>query len=189
VASAGTEHAQHGGVGGEPFAAPCPGDQLVIGMRALADDNFWGLGLNCGRLELIPGSSVVNVLPLDQLPLLGGSVEPAPPLLEFACPPQMVVTAAAWTLWQPFEAMQQVLKQLQLTCSELRLGADGQLELGPTVAVLPAGVVGESDSPVLQACDFPGAVSGFTGRSGGALDALATRCALLSVEPLPAELP
>ncbi|MEY2932982.1 MAG: hypothetical protein RL033_3731 [Pseudomonadota bacterium] len=174
-----------GGVGGSPFSAFCPSDQVLIGIRAVADDNLWGIGLNCGRLELSPSGAgyVVSVLPLDEFAVIaGGAVDPPPPLVEYACPPQMVVTALAWTLWQPFVDMQDIVKQVQLTCSELSVSPERQLRTGPTTAVFNAGTAG--DLPVSQACGERGAVSGLTGRSGGAIDALSTSCVTLSVEEL-----
>lgn len=182
--SAGVEQPLIGGLGGEPFGAVCRADQVLIGIRALVADDLWGLGVNCGSLELTPASNgyALNVLPLDQLSLFGGNgIQPTPPLVEYTCPAPMVVTAVSWTLWQPFvDPTQQVLKQMQLTCSELSLSADGQLRAGGTTALLAAGMVGQSDSPVLQTCGG-GVVSGFTGRSGGAIDALSTSCVSLSV--------
>ena len=50
-----------------------------------------------------------------------------------------------------------------------------------TTALLVAGMLGMSDSPVVQTCE-QGAVGGFTGRSGGAIDALSTSCVTLSIE-------
>ncbi|MEY2934132.1 MAG: hypothetical protein RL033_4881 [Pseudomonadota bacterium] len=182
----GAEQPLAGGIGGEPFGSLCREDQVLVGIRALVADDLWGLGLNCGRLELSPSNTgyAVKVLPLDQLSPFGGNgINPAPPLVEYSCPPQMVVTAASWTLWQPFVEMQQVVKQMQLTCSELTIGADRQLRPGPTTALLIAGMLGTSDSPVLQSCE-QGAVSGFTGRSGGAIDALSTSCVTLSIDLL-----
>lgn len=182
--SPGVEQPLAGGIGGEPFGSLCREDQVLVGIRALVADDLWGLGLNCGRLELSPSDTgyAVKVLPLDQLSPFGGNgIDPAPPLVEYSCPPQMVVTAVSWTLWQPFVAMQQVVKQMQLTCSELTIGADRQLRAGPTTALLIAGMLGQSDSPVLQTCE-QGVVGGFTGRSGGAIDALSTSCVTLSIE-------
>jgi hypothetical protein len=183
VSSSSVAQPEVGGIGGSPFSAFCPSDQVLIGIRAVADDNLWGLGLNCGRLQLSPSGAgyVVSVLPLDEFAVIaGGAIDPPPPLVEFACPPQMVVTALAWTLWQPFVDMQDIVKQVQLTCSELSVSPERQLRTGPASAVLSAGTAG--DSPVSQACGERGAVSGLTGRSGGAIDALSTSCVTLSVE-------
>jgi hypothetical protein len=179
--NAGPAQAEHGGIGGEPFSQLCPAEQVVIGIRAFADDNLWGLGLNCGQLQLSPSGDAISVLPLEELPVLGGGLEPVPPLIGLSCPPQMVVTAVGWSLWQPFTDQQQVVKQLQLTCSELLVGPERQLRQG-AAAVGAAGVVGDSTEPVLQSCGEQGAVSGFTGRSGAAIDALATSCVTLSLE-------
>lgn len=182
--SASVEQPLIGGYGGEPFGAVCREDQVLIGIRALAADDLWGVGVNCGSLELSSTSTgyALSVLPLDQLSLFGGNgVQPTPPLVEYSCPPRMVVSAVSWTLWQPFvDPTQQVLKQMQLTCSELSLVADGRLRAGGTTALLTAGMVGDSASPVLQTCG-EGVVNGFTGRSGGAIDALSTSCVSLSV--------
>lgn len=184
-ASAGSEQPMIGGEGGSPFGSVCREGQVVVGIRALGADDLWGLGVNCGRLELSPRGTGygLDVIPLDQLSLFGGNgLEPSPPIVEYSCPPQMVVTAVSWTLWQPFVGMQQVLKQMQLTCSELTVGPDGLLRAGTATALLAAGMVDETDSPVLQTCAEQGAVSGFTGRSGGAIDALSTNCVVLSVD-------
>lgn len=181
--SAGSAQPLLGGIGGQPFGAVCREDQVLIGIRALVADDLWGLGVNCGSLELSPSGAgyTLTVLPLDQLSLFGGNgIQPTPPLVEYSCPPPMVVTAVSWTLWQPFVDLQQVIKQMQLTCSELSVGADRQLRAGATTALLAAGMVGESSSPAQQTCS-EGAVSGFTGRSGGAIDALSTHCVALSV--------
>lgn len=181
--SASTELPLIGGIGGEPFGSVCREDQVLIGVRALGADDLWGLGVNCGRLQLSPTSAgyAVDVLPLDQLSLFGGDgIQPTPPLVEYSCPRPMVVTAVSWTLWQPFVDLQQVVKQMQLTCTELSVGPDRQLRAGPATALLSAGMVDESGSPVLQTCG-DAVVSGFTGRSGGAIDALSTSCVTLSV--------
>lgn len=182
----GPEQQQVGGVGGEPFSALCPSDQVLIGIRALADDNLWGLGVNCGRVLLSDAGDDVTVLPLDQFTMFGGGVvlEPPPPLLEYACPPQMVVTAMSWSLWSPLTDMQQIVKQVQLTCSELSVGPDRVLRVGDAATVLAAGTVGDSTSPVLQTCGEQGVVSGVTGRAGGAIDALSTACVTLAIEVL-----
>ena len=67
--SAAVEQPLVGGAGGEPFGAVCREDQVLIGIRALVADDLWGLGVNCGSLELSSTSSgyTVSVLPLDQL--------------------------------------------------------------------------------------------------------------------------
>lgn len=182
----GPEQLQVGGDGGSPFSALCPSDQVLIGMRAVADENLWGLGVSCGRLLLSDQGDALSVLPLEPFAVFGGTVviEPPPPLLEYACPPQMVVTAVSWTLWQPFSDPQDIVEQVQLTCSELSVGPDRLVRVGSPAAVLAAGAVGDSGAPVLQTCGEQGVVSGLTGRSGGAIDALSTSCVTLSVEVL-----
>lgn len=182
----GPEQLQVGGVGGDPFSALCPGDQVLIGIRAIADDNLWGLGIHCGRVLLSDGGDAVTVLPLDQFSIFGGTVEldPPPPLLELTCPAQSVVTALSWTLWQPFVDMQDIVQQVQLTCSELSVGPDRLLRASAAATVLAAGSVADGSSPVLQACGEQGVVSGVTGRAGGAIDALSTSCVTLAIEEL-----
>jgi hypothetical protein len=173
------------GDGGGPFDMPCPPNELVVGIKVVADDAVWGFGAKCGRLDLrrlASGEYVVNVTPASMFfPIVGGNIEGPPPRFALECPEATVVSAIAGTTWAP-DPYPETLKMISLSCSKITVDATLRVILEPPISTLTAGI----DTSTVRSFSFPcgpgAAVNGFLGRSGAFLDAFSVSCATLRVE-------
>jgi hypothetical protein len=174
----------HGGDGGAPAEMPCADDEALIGLRVLATDTVWGLGVECGRMDLSRDANGYNVsvVQVSRSVPLGGNVETTPPLTisELPCPPSTVVTAVDTTTWLGLSSA--TLKTISFSCSEVIVTSARQLALAPPSGFLEAGVADTGVMSFSDSCPGTGVVVGFTGRSGAAIDAIAVDCGTLSLD-------
>lgn len=166
-----------GGIGGDPYEAPCPDDRLVTGLDA--SENGAGMTAviaRCGRFQIGPDDVVHLIDTID-----GDAIEGDPdstPLDAVECTPGLIAVG-----YQGTANFNDVVSQLQLLCAPILW--DGQTAVAGDGVELTAGLGTEDEPAGSGACDSGEAAAGIAGRFGLLIDQFQLDCSALEVRPAP----
>lgn len=169
--------------GGIAYSLQCPEGQVATGIEGIGDTVAYGLGVRCASLKVAQdsGQLTVSLGATTSTSAVGGLISGPPPSYRLSCPAGMVITAVSGTLWNYPGASVTSVKTLTITCSGLRL-ADQKVGLIAGTSL----TIGNPEQPPLatfaRSCPAPGAVSGFSGRAGAYIDAIAVHCGKLTLQ-------
>lgn len=185
-ATQGTTSALYGNpAGGSPYSMRCGPGEVVIGLRGLGTTAVFGIGVDCGRLDLVVAASGYSVseTPTSMLPVTGGVFTPPPPSFTMRCPSSTFVSrVAGTTAIYDFgnTGSSEILETLSLWCSSAAVDNARHLTVSSPMAGPSQGTVSAVTTAFDVSCPG-GGVNGFVGRSGAAIDEISVSCANASV--------